>query len=65
MTSAELIWPSGRWAQDCRSFADGTRMIAFDTTADAGGSEHDLTSALRSTALVHDERDADGARSLQ
>ncbi len=35
VAGAELIWPSARWSQDCRSFADGTRIVGFDASANA------------------------------
>jgi len=30
--AAELVWPSARWPQQCRSFANGTRTVGFDVT---------------------------------
>jgi predicted choloylglycine hydrolase len=30
--AVELVWPSARWPQDCRGFADGTRAVGFDVT---------------------------------
>jgi predicted choloylglycine hydrolase len=56
--TVELAWPSGRWRQDCRTFADGTRAVGFDVTTNTLDGEPSLP-PLRVVADV--QRESAGA----